>query len=471
MEQKIELNGCHYRIPEGIPDIRVFKTNRFTIENSFEFVPLEAFKLMEHSRQYKVILYKLIYYRGDGDIETIIPYYVSDGETNDLFADMLLPFMCVNNEVNEPICPLSFWNQQGLLYKIKTISNINLYLDNIIDNDEELKKININKSKGLGSVLGRMENLLDFIIAIHSNKITEYIIDVSNINNFIPVTKRANAIDEHQNRFRKLLLDHFKIYNINSLNFVTKTDCYVILNETTVQEFNRNQNVRICENNDIRQRSKDNYINYVQISRYFYDFVKNFVNSEPQDDSKEIYKDLLKSPENIKNICNTIEENIALWNATCSENIYFDRKTQLETERDRVITMYNNDPNVLVQSFVRVVKLRCDIFELVLNVINGINSYPPIEYLSEIKYFERMSKLLNSKLLLPTLEQDKITFFKELQKILLIVLINLRMFYVYIKKDYLYFKDILDADIKNSYYTIDELKKENLKWFAEQNRL
>jgi len=316
MEQKIELNGCHYRIPEGIPDIRVFKTNRFTIENSFEFVPLEAFKLMEHSRQYKVILYKLIYYRGDGDIETIIPYYVSDGETNDLFADMLLPFMCVNNEVNEPICPLSFWNQQGLLYKIKTISNINLtlYLNNIIDNDEELKKININKSEGLGSVLGRIENLLDFIIAIHSDKIKEYIIDASDINNFIPVTKRGNPIVE-QNRFRKLLLDHFKVYNINSLNFVTKTDCYVILNETTVQEFNKNQNVRICENNDIRQRSKDNYINYVQISRYFYDFVKNFVNSQAVSQAdltaKEIYKHLLKSPENIENICDTIEQNIA----------------------------------------------------------------------------------------------------------------------------------------------------------------
>ena len=69
----------------------------------FIFSPIKGYQVNE----YIVIKYKLQH----GEIISEIPYYVSNGKTNELRANMLFPFMNFNErEKNDPSCPSSFYH-------------------------------------------------------------------------------------------------------------------------------------------------------------------------------------------------------------------------------------------------------------------------------------------------------------------------------------------------------------------------
>lgn len=72
----------------------------------FTFMPTSCYHV---NNTYYVFMYQLTHEFPDKTrVETIIPYYMSDGKTNRLYADMLYPFMCFNStQKDPPVCPIS----------------------------------------------------------------------------------------------------------------------------------------------------------------------------------------------------------------------------------------------------------------------------------------------------------------------------------------------------------------------------
>ena len=147
---------------------------------------------IEINRQYIAIIYQLEYlnFFNRERIIAEIPYYLSDGQTNEFRANMIFPFSCFN-VINSQTCPFvqnEYILAVGGLLKYHIGKNIDVgliqneiyeYVNNHIDEkfkDESsnlfcksiLNEISMKTTKGLGSVLGRIENVLDFYIALAS---------------------------------------------------------------------------------------------------------------------------------------------------------------------------------------------------------------------------------------------------------------------------------------------------------------
>ena len=104
-------------------------------DHVFNCVPLECYKV----NNYIVILYELILEFHGKIIKSVIPYYVSDGQTNRLNADLLLPFMCFTDRVNDPpICPHSISNPR----KSSNLSDFGLIKYSITTNMDMIKNLN-----------------------------------------------------------------------------------------------------------------------------------------------------------------------------------------------------------------------------------------------------------------------------------------------------------------------------------------
>jgi hypothetical protein len=132
------------------------------------------------------------------EIETIIPYYISNGGTNKLRANMLYPFMCYSNIEEVDICPFdinrSVTRNQNLyltiLLKYEINNNIdinrleedllNTFLSIYPDLYEESRilrnqiKYDHSKNVNLISVLPRITNLVDFILCIINDVIRDF---------------------------------------------------------------------------------------------------------------------------------------------------------------------------------------------------------------------------------------------------------------------------------------------------------
>ena len=93
--------------------------------------PANFYKISDHDVKY-VVIYNLKFINGDQEIESQIPYYISNGATNKLRANMLYPFMCYSsiNEVEH--CPYNESRRTrgnpytGLLLKYIIGANINI---------------------------------------------------------------------------------------------------------------------------------------------------------------------------------------------------------------------------------------------------------------------------------------------------------------------------------------------------------
>ena len=138
---------------------------------SFEFTPIDSNFITANQQplyNYIVIIYELKIKTSAGTAKANIPYYISDGQTNHLRANMIFPFICIN-EVNKgrDVCPYSDKWAWGLLYKYNKCTNLEFKKFPNTDyrydyNDKEAGKYSIE----LESVMPRLTNLLDFILSL-----------------------------------------------------------------------------------------------------------------------------------------------------------------------------------------------------------------------------------------------------------------------------------------------------------------
>lgn len=252
----------------GVKTYRIFFSYG---ENKFRFIPIRAYKVFV----YTVIIYELTSYNNLGDIESaIIPYYVSDGETNGLNADLIFPFSSFNEQnPDRLIAPYSDVWDRGTLYKYRVAEN--LRFDLRLDDSSRL-----HERGGLQSVLPRLVNLLDFIICIlSSDKVNESI--VVNLLSFRPTAyyrelMRRGPVDDiiiiDDNNRKKILeyMYNFKI-EITSNGLFQIQECFIIIVEKSIEDFN-DQYGRICSN-----EHDGNFQRYKQISDGFYRVFKDSV--------------------------------------------------------------------------------------------------------------------------------------------------------------------------------------------------
>lgn len=173
------------------------KFNGFTFKHNnieFNIKPINFYQIKD---SYKIVIFELEYKSGEITKKSEIPYYLSDGLTNNYRGNLLLPFICFNeidnNSVNCPYCNHGiFGTKKGTLYKYNISNNIDftnemkliesrIMIDNTFKNiSEDDKKhqfeiLNFKNSKGTGikSVLPRMNNLLDLFIGLLSFRIDD----------------------------------------------------------------------------------------------------------------------------------------------------------------------------------------------------------------------------------------------------------------------------------------------------------
>ena len=307
----------------GVKTYRIFFTSDDGI--SFEFIPLKAYKVFV----YTVIIYKLTSYRQGDEVESAtIPYYVSDGETNGLNADLIFPFSSFNEQNPERlIAPYSDVWGRGTLYKYRVAEN--LRFDLRIDDSSRL-----HERGGLQSVLPRLVNLLDFIICIlSSDKVNESI--VFNLPSFRPTAyyrelERTGSVDDiivrdDNNRGRILeYMYNFKTELYSHKNFFKKFErCFIIIEEKSIEDFN-DEYGQICSN-----EGDLNFQRYKQISDGFYNVFKRSLDYDVYRLRRQSLFRSILLPVNNLNIQNLRDHICSGFQAHC------DRETATRLDRER----------------------------------------------------------------------------------------------------------------------------------------
>jgi hypothetical protein len=190
MRKSIDLQKIADKFNLFIKD-NIYKLSFNLEDNTFEFNPINTYLTIDEKHYFVVILYNIKRINNTSKLitEANIPYYVSDGHTNKLRANLLFPFLCFNEEISQFSCPYTENGilSKGGLFKNTSIKNIKLEeYHNIIEEKsfEIIKEIKpessirdiTEESKRIGilSVLPRIENLLDFFICINNKNIINY---------------------------------------------------------------------------------------------------------------------------------------------------------------------------------------------------------------------------------------------------------------------------------------------------------
>jgi len=196
-----------YKVSDGlyIPD--TYKKITFTSSKSMiTMTPCRLLHIIDLRNV--VIIYKIIYTSSDPEIqgiETEIPYYLSDGDTNEFKCNLLLPFLCFDDRMTPSDTKRNRGNgdcfeyqpidahdttDEGMLFKLGFIKNMNYnWLSKAImeQSNDYIEKsiisyINSTTQHGLGSVMSRMSNVLDQLIgsSLVPSKYTKYMCVPSN---------------------------------------------------------------------------------------------------------------------------------------------------------------------------------------------------------------------------------------------------------------------------------------------------
>ena len=274
------------------------------IINEFRFIPI-AVQFLEDIN-ITVILYQLIY----KNEYIIVPYYISNGHTNDLRANLVFPFMCIS--IDDENCPQkkSSKNKLGienkLLVKYQIIKNVILepiqeYIDDKIKKlpGQELLKLNIGKNLygGLETVISRLKNIIDFFICVC------YIEVKRDVRKYRPVYHSQNKEldmdyieDESEptikDIFRETLVKYLKSFykDIKELDFIRINEYSLRVVSISTKDFNNQSFISVCPN----QLKKDKMIQiYGFISE---EFRKYFIQQIT----------LLQNPTPFLNLCNYI---------------------------------------------------------------------------------------------------------------------------------------------------------------------
>jgi hypothetical protein len=263
------------------------------LENyNFEFVPTKLYLLID-TTNYVACNYnlKMTNNKTTEVTESNIPYYISNGKTNQLRANLLFPFMCFNDEVTKEVCPYTNSGNlaKGGLIKYELVNTLNTTkIANSINSKLEsnyldtLKKTSLNETISILSVLGRINNLLDFLICINNNNIINY--DEKNIMKYHPIIENDNDELDMSKRedlaLYSYLFDKYKTYllqilqkyiiNIRKLDFFKFELVDISIdkeNIITKPFFNKYKNVpNICKNHRVNEESIKNINDYGKIS-------------------------------------------------------------------------------------------------------------------------------------------------------------------------------------------------------------
>lgn len=330
--------------------------------------PKNFYIISDHEVKY-VVMYNLKYKHNEQEIESDIPYYVSNGVTNKLRANMLYPFMCYSNIMEIGICPYDPSrknkrnNNESILLKYRIGEYINIdqlerqllytFLDMYPSLEEEKNrmrnKIAFKYLQGddLISVLQRITNLVDFIICIVNDNIrnfdyTQEQVDIDN-GKYRPLSdeqKKENidyinlsifgqetiyngytryqddSSSEFNNHFRAVILTILnKYYKLFSENKIIKIQPIILEGETiTINRFNKIAD--ICE----KEKSRSNIKFYKSISDKLYEIVteKIDITENMSDENKLLLKSILEQTANKELLNNLLyDELLNVWNVQC----------------------------------------------------------------------------------------------------------------------------------------------------------
>ena len=321
-------------------------------------------------REVPVIMYEITHKSIKGVLKSTIPYYISDGHTNNLRANIPFPMMSFNKPDSFGITPITqdVDKRDGLQIKYNAISNLNtvklnVEIDTLFNNNDDLhflKSYSKSESEGSTTIIMRIKNFLDFVIALLSSSIELYCND--NISNFRPITHiqtlgkynmyrsdgiircpskindkeyiqdesgwRQNKINEEDyirlrelsDKYNECILTVLKKY-INIIKrdpLITVDDIDIPSKNITMVEFNRILN--ICEN----ESYPINVLNYQYISSLLFKYFKNIQNNMYHLMGDEKYFE------------NPLEQVKYQWSAYCSKKEFADRKANdLKKEKEK----------------------------------------------------------------------------------------------------------------------------------------
>lgn len=186
-------------------------------------------KNKKNIKKYISILYKINYIRTNNTEEKTfkcyIPYYLSDGQTNHFRLNLLFPYICIVNQYSPNTCPRLLNSSQyssGLLLKYGDVRNLNIKkIHTELTTMKEIEicdDIYVCNPDGINSVLPRLYNVLDFIIAISSY----YIPNSYNINDDIKTYPNyRDTFDKfniENDNYENNVNNFNKIHNIHNIN-------------------------------------------------------------------------------------------------------------------------------------------------------------------------------------------------------------------------------------------------------------
>lgn len=292
IDQEIELDNTKYNI------------------NKIILNPIKAYYLTDV--YYKIVLYKIeiIFTSGKHKpLDAIIPYYVSDGHTNKLRANILYPFLSINyipsgqnGIINEAPYITEETKKSGkvkyadkdLLFKLAICNNMGMneinskfletLKDEYYDNNHKFYRefVEEHKTTGLITVLKRLDNFLDFLIAI--SDINSIIGDISKIcRPYYPIVGENprnkfdlkcctkilfhKVINNLENDYRRMLITFFKDKYIEYTTTKNIRYINVELEEYDITKEKFNKDSYICINGEINEEYNRNLENYEIISK------------------------------------------------------------------------------------------------------------------------------------------------------------------------------------------------------------
>ncbi len=205
--------------------------------------PEHLYEISDHDVKY-VVIYNLQFISSDQEIEAKIPYYISNGATNKLRANMLYPFMCYSSINEASVCPYDVTRRTrgnpytSVLLKYNSPGNINIdkleedllhtFLGIYTDLEEEQSNMSskirnkYQQGNDLISVLQRITNLLDFIICIINDVIRDF--------NY---SSQQTQIDIDNGKYRPLSRDQKDIHDYTDLSIFGQERIYYINRDHT----------------------------------------------------------------------------------------------------------------------------------------------------------------------------------------------------------------------------------------------
>ena len=318
------------------------KTNKFIIK------PINFYFLNDKN---PIILYEIIHNK----ISCVIPFYMSDGKTNGYRGNLLFPFLCISTNNLEDTCPIGIKPQSNnIIFKYKSCKDFdsNQINEEIINSIEstlqtyrqsieynKLLKIKIEEGAGLLSIMDRIDTLLNFILAICTEKnsvIVEGFKGIDTARYFIPIDNNdpiqfnINATLEPEdinsanftteinksrtlfiNKLQEILSEYFKLLDTTG-NFNISYSEKILSKFIPINSTELNKILNICNNNQVGKEFELKNKIYNQICFNFSQILKTDQKNNQR--MTNITSKILDDAE-----CRQIEDSFKMFNITCNK--------------------------------------------------------------------------------------------------------------------------------------------------------